>query len=129
MGMDKQKTGQFGEKIACRHLGSKGYRIIERNLRESWGEIDVIARAPEGALIFVEVKTVNNERETFKPEDHYSWDKARKTKRAVQLFIGQYPNLVYENAGFRIDLITIVLTNPLLTENPKNYKIRHYENV
>ena len=37
-------------------LVRRGYQILERQYRCRWGEIDLIARAPEGILCFVEVK-------------------------------------------------------------------------
>ena len=36
------KVGKIGEDIACRYLKDKGYKIIERNFRRKWGEIDII---------------------------------------------------------------------------------------
>lgn len=36
------KVGMAGENIACKYLEQKNYRIIERNFRRKWGEIDII---------------------------------------------------------------------------------------
>lgn len=47
-----------GEQIAEQWLTKRGYKIIERNWRSGrFGEIDLIATAPNGLLTFVEVKT------------------------------------------------------------------------
>ncbi|MBW6520007.1 MAG: YraN family protein [Desulfoarculaceae bacterium] len=55
--------GQRGEDLAAEHLLHKGYRIIERNYRNHFGEIDIIAldttRMPK-TLVFIEVKTRKN---------------------------------------------------------------------
>ena len=56
--MNKSETGKLGENIACRYLVENGYKIIERNFRQKWGELDIIAKAPDKTLVFVEVKTV-----------------------------------------------------------------------
>ncbi len=49
-------TGNRGENEACKYLKKKGYRILERNFRKRYGEIDIIAQ--KGSVIsFVEVKT------------------------------------------------------------------------
>ncbi len=48
--------GQQGEEIARRYLRSHGYRIVARNWRCRFGEIDLIARDGE-TLAFIEVKT------------------------------------------------------------------------
>ncbi len=52
----KDRVGKRGEDIACRYLRGKGYKIIARNWRSLFGEIDIIARDGE-SLVFVEVKT------------------------------------------------------------------------
>jgi putative endonuclease len=57
MQRDRRRTrGELGERIAERHLERRGYRIVERNFRTRYGEIDLIAVAPD-AIVFCEVKT------------------------------------------------------------------------
>ena len=51
------QTGSHGEAIACTFLTQKGYQIIERNYRSRFGEIDIIAKRPDGAVSFIEVKS------------------------------------------------------------------------
>ena len=48
--------GREGEVIALEFLRKKGYRILEKNYRTVFGEIDIIARDRE-VLVFIEVKT------------------------------------------------------------------------
>lgn len=48
--------GRAGEEAAARHLTELGYRIIARNLRFRFGELDIVAEE-HGWLVFVEVKT------------------------------------------------------------------------
>ncbi len=52
-------TGHAGEEEAEKVLKKNGYRIIERNYRCRFGEIDIIARDGK-TLVFVEVKTRGN---------------------------------------------------------------------
>ena len=52
----RQRVGTAGEEIACAELEKLGYRIIERNYRSRFGEIDIIARHDD-TIVFVEVKT------------------------------------------------------------------------
>ena len=47
---------KIGEYLACKYLQKKGYRIIERNFRKGYGELDIVAIEKE-SLVFVEVKT------------------------------------------------------------------------
>jgi putative endonuclease len=49
-------VGKAGEEAAVQYLRQHGYRILERNYRCRFGEIDLIAR--DGRMLaFVEVKT------------------------------------------------------------------------
>ena len=53
---------KLGEDKACEYLKKLGYKIIERNFRKGYGELDIIAiDSTEGKgneiLVFVEVKT------------------------------------------------------------------------
>ncbi len=53
------EKGKAGEDNAIRVLKKNGYRIIERNYRCRYGEIDIIARDGD-TIVFVEVKTRSN---------------------------------------------------------------------
>ncbi len=48
--------GDAGEAVAARALEARGIRIVARNVRTRYGEIDLIGRDRSGWL-FVEVKT------------------------------------------------------------------------
>ncbi len=50
-----RRTGRKGENAAARYLKRKGYKILERNWRNPFGEVDIIATA-DGVVAFVEVK-------------------------------------------------------------------------
>ncbi len=59
---DKQLRGDAAEARALAHLQQQGLRLIERNYRVArgpharGGEIDLVCRAPDGTLVFVEVR-------------------------------------------------------------------------
>ena len=53
---EKIKLGQHGERIAARYLRLRLYRVLARNYRTPFGEIDLVCRR-SGVLVFVEVKT------------------------------------------------------------------------
>lgn len=48
--------GNYGEELALTYLKDKGYRIISRNFRNKYGEIDLICKLKD-LLIFIEVKS------------------------------------------------------------------------
>lgn len=52
---EKLSEDRYLEEEAANYLKSKGYKILERNFRTSFGEIDIIAKDKD-SLCFVEVK-------------------------------------------------------------------------
>ncbi len=51
-----QELGKSGEEIVATYLKRNGYKILEKNFRCKFGEIDLIAKK-KGLLSFIEVKT------------------------------------------------------------------------
>lgn len=49
-------AGDMGESAAAGYLRSRGCEILERQWRCRFGELDLIVRAGDGTLCFVEVK-------------------------------------------------------------------------
>jgi putative endonuclease len=124
----KSEVGKIGEEIAAEYLKDKKYRILYTNKRWPWGELDIVSRDRDGVLVFVEVKTLFGTGE-LRPEQNYTFDKDRKTKRTAELFANKYKELVDENLGYRIDLVTVHIKDPLLTNWRKDCDVKHYENV
>lgn len=54
--MRKKESGNQGEALAARYLTERGYAVLARQWRCRFGELDLVARSPEGVLCFVEVK-------------------------------------------------------------------------
>ena len=55
---NKREEGTKGEEKAISILKTEGYKILEKNHRNHFGEIDIIAEE-DGCLVFVEVKKRN----------------------------------------------------------------------
>jgi putative endonuclease len=51
----RQRTGRLAEDLVSKRLVARGWRIVERNARTRFGELDIVA-VDGGALVFVEVK-------------------------------------------------------------------------
>ena len=56
-GLTRSELGARGEQIAVEHLLAQGMRVLHRNWRCRYGELDVIATEGESTAVFVEVKT------------------------------------------------------------------------
>jgi putative endonuclease len=52
----RRRFGDAGEAVALRALEARGARVVARNVRTRYGEIDIVARDKDGWLC-VEVKT------------------------------------------------------------------------
>ena len=55
--LSRIEIGALGEQLAVEHLHGLGLRIVARNWRCRYGELDVIAAEGADTLVFVEVKT------------------------------------------------------------------------
>ena len=89
------QTGNIGEDIACRFLERKGYKIVERNFRKKFGELDIIAQN-NGVLNFIEVKTLTGElgrdgevlsEHSHRPEENVHAGKLKRIGRAIKAYI------------------------------------------
>lgn len=99
-------TARLGEDAACDFLTKKGYRIIERNFRKGYGEIDIIA-LDHGILAFVEVKTRTSSvfGHPFEAIGHW---KLRVLVRTAEYYKLIHPELPDQ---LRIDAVSVTLTN------------------
>lgn len=135
------KIGQIGEDLACQYLLNNKYKIIDRNYREKWGEIDIICKDRNGVLVFVEVKAlkmfhrdVKQTEGHFTPEENLHTAKLKKVKRTAYLYANLHPDLINENLGWRIDLVAIEIGHPNsetipIIEALESCQIRHYKNI
>lgn len=57
--MHTRARGNIAEERGCEYLRSQGLRIVDRNVYNRFGEIDIIA-LKESVLHFIEVKSAQN---------------------------------------------------------------------
>ena len=97
------KTGAEGEQFAADYLAEKGYRLLARNVRYRFGEIDIIAKDGD-EIVFAEVRTRSIG--CILPADRtVGPDKLKKLLKAAKMWIEEKN---YD--GFwRIDLIAITI--------------------
>ena len=130
------KTGKSGEKIAAKYLQKKGYRVLERNFRTRFGEIDLICQPRKACLpayavrrrqvpnlpyiVFVEVKTKTGHGfgEPWEMVNHHKLEQIKKMGYVYLTKNGLH------NVSCRIDVVGVWLNS-----NSKVEKIEHWENV
>lgn len=115
----KQIIGLYGEDAATLYLSSRGYEILDRNVKISYREIDIIAKKG-GKTIFIEVKTRTGT--AFGTAvDALNRKKIRLLKKAITDYaIKNYVNL----SKIRLDFIAIDIN-----KRRKKIKLKHYKDI
>ena len=88
--------------MAARYLGQQGCRIVARNYRTRWGEIDIIARDGP-VLAFVEVRR-RGRRRLAHPAETVGVGKRERLARTAADFLG---NRGWWHFACRFDVVTI----------------------
>jgi putative endonuclease len=94
-------TGRAAETLAADYLVCEGYKVVDRNWRNRWCELDIVAKKGT-AVHFVEVKyraTVRYGR----PDEYINHDKTARLMRAALAW-----NQAHRHYGpYQIDLISV----------------------
>jgi putative endonuclease len=115
--MSNQSFGKLGEEEAAKFLKGLGYKILARNFRTRWGEIDIVAK--DGAcLVFAEVKTRTSDR-FGAPEEAVTRTKQEHLIKAAQIYLSQTKQA---NALWRIDVLALLKQND-------GFAVRHLKNA
>ncbi|WP_169750326.1 YraN family protein [Corynebacterium lactis] len=105
--LEPKQLGAVGEEIACRELISRGWSLLDRNVRVSRDEVDLLFYF-DGDLHVVEVKTRSGYgfglgRESVTPA------KLAKMRRAATTWLGtDRPSRLYRSICFDCAEITVV---------------------
>ncbi len=101
MQTQEQIFGTDSETMAATYLEKCGYKIIQRNYRSKFGEIDIIAKDGD-TLVFVEVKARKSR--AYNPKEAITRSKKRKISMVALYYLkttGQ------TNARARFDVVAI----------------------
>ncbi len=101
-----QKTPDEGETMACRFLKNSGYKIVEKNFRCRYGEMDIVALEKD-VLCFIEVKS-RKSTEYGQPEEYV--DKRKQQKLIKTSLIYSISNKS-EIPDKRFDVVSVDLNN------------------
>lgn len=110
--------GKHGEDIASDFLSKKGFKVIERNFKKRYGEIDIVA-IDDNVLVFVEVKTRSSSKYGSPLESITPW-KLRAVIKTAQYYKLTHSKLPEQ---LRIDAISIELFDGRMP------KIEHIKNI
>ena len=108
----RRRHGETGERIAEDHLRQRGYRILARNFRTRFGELDLIA-ADERTLVFCEVKTrlSGSTRGPATPLDAIGTRKRDRLRRMARQWLADTAALDRPRPeDLRFDAIGVILT-------------------
>lgn len=115
---DKRKElGKNGERIAQEYLKKRGYKILERNYRTKYGEIDIIAQQ-DSSIVFVEVRTKQSPN-FGPPQLSITKSKRNQIMRTALAYINES---MISDQPCRFDVIAITLDS-------SGTKIEHIENA
>ena len=115
--MLKREIGDIGENEATKYLKKNKYKILERNFRKKYGEIDIIAKKGEN-IAFVEVKTRKND--AFgRASEFVDWKKQERIKKTAFSYISEKEL----QGDFSFDIVEVYL------EGKKVKEINHIINA
>jgi putative endonuclease len=101
---DTLRNGHAAETAACHHLETQGLRLIERNYRSPFGEIDLIMQDGE-ALVFVEVRQ-RRSAAYGTPAETVGARKQSKLRATAEHYLQRHPHQSQNPCRFDIVAIT-----------------------
>lgn len=108
----RTQIGQFGEDKAAEFLAQQGFKILDRNYRQKWGELDIVA-LKDNLVHFVEVKTVTRSpqarnTEDYEPEDNIHPWKRKRLRRAIETYLLANEDKMGDD-DWQVDVIAVYL--------------------
>lgn len=98
---DRASLGRRGEDLAVEHLRARGYRILDRNVRTRFGELDIVAMDGQ-CIVFVEVRTVRSG--GILPEESITPEKQRRVAALAQRYLQEHGK---DAVDWRADVVAI----------------------
>lgn len=105
MTRERQALGREAEELACRYLKKRNFRILGRNWRRPWGELDIIAQHG-GVVHFVEVKAARTRVPGFEPFRRADGWKMHKVMRTAQTWLSDHR--FGPDTEWQMDLVSVI---------------------
>ena len=112
MRRENLEFGKAAENAAAKFLKAQGYKILERNYKNKFGEIDIIAQL-EGVICFLEVKA-RHSLYLGVPQEAVSIWKQRQICRVAVYYL-KSNNLLERPARFDVLALLYVNSQPEIT--------------
>ena len=116
-----KQTGDKGEAYAAKYLKKHKYKIIARNYKKPYGEIDIIAENKE-VIAFVEVKT-RKENSLTQPIDAVNRKKQMRISKTADAYM--YENNIEKNFLSDDEVYNISIRKGTLTKEEKDIMNSH----
>ncbi len=91
------------EEKTSRHFKKLGWKLLDRNYRSRWGEIDLIFRDPKNQIVFMEVK--------FRASAEYGGGReavrVKKQERIVKTALAYIRDRRLHGSDFRFDVAAL----------------------
>ena len=112
-----KKKGWLAEWVACSYLVLRGYLIVERNFRTSFGELDIIAKQKQ-TFVIVEVKS------RYRKGDWHPLTAIDSKKKNKLIKLANYYIVTKKLFGknLRMDVLTV-------EKKFFWFSIKHYKNI
>ncbi|MDI3473365.1 MAG: putative endonuclease [Thermotogaceae bacterium] len=101
--MESKKKGEIGEQKALEYLRKKGYRLVHRNYRCRFGEIDLIVSRKK-KLVFVEVKS--GKADFIEPFQRVNKNKLRKIIYAINYYLVN-EKVAQKFHSYQLDVVSV----------------------
>lgn len=104
-GADRRALGARGEQAAADWYVDAGHTVVDRNWRVREGELDLVLLAPDGAVVFCEVKTRSSDRYGA-PVEAVTTTKQRRIRTLAAQWLAANPGV---GSGVRFDVASVLV--------------------
>lgn len=117
------ELGRYAENLAAKYLLSIGWRILARNIRNDYGELDIIAD-DSGELVIVEVRcrTENKFQSALDSVD-------KRKIRALMRSSSDYVDSIGWVGFWRIDVIAITVSRYNVYNTSDDFELEHIRDI
>jgi putative endonuclease len=112
--MSTTERGRSAEASAASYLEAQGLTVLDRNWRNRWCELDIVARGPQG-VHFVEVK-YRRRADWGSGFEAITRDKIQRLQRAAAAWIQAHSY----DGPYQVDVVSVTgeLTSPIIEYLP-----------